>query len=135
MTYIAERLRRQVYERATGHCEYCLLDERYTILRHEVDHIYAEKHGGQSTEVNLCLSCAYCNRYKGTDICSLDPETGLIAVLFHPRQAKWSDHFRLAGAMIEPRTPSGRVTVRLFRLNDRDRIIEREALIRLNRYP
>ncbi len=37
---------------------------------HEVDHNYAEKHGGETSEDNLCLSCWICNRLKVTDLCS-----------------------------------------------------------------
>ena len=102
---------------------------------HEVDHIYAEKHGGQTNENNLCLSCYYCNHYKGSDLCSLDPETGTLIALYHPRQDHWEEHFRLTGATIIPLTASGRVTARLFRMNDLERILEREMLIRLNLYP
>ena len=45
MKYIPEALRRLVRERANERCEYCLFHERYTVKRHEIDHIYAEKHG------------------------------------------------------------------------------------------
>jgi hypothetical protein len=55
--------------------------------------------------------------------------------LFNPRTQSWSDHFRLNGAMIEPLTPEGRVTVFLLRFNDSGRIIEREMMIDLGVYP
>ena len=48
MSYIPEALRRLVYERAGGHCEYCLLDVRYAYFPYEIDHIVAEKHGGKT---------------------------------------------------------------------------------------
>ncbi|MBX3081073.1 MAG: HNH endonuclease, partial [Anaerolineae bacterium] len=57
MTYIPDKLRELVYTRANGRCEYCLLHSNDAFYTHEVDHIYAEKHGGETTEVNLCLSC------------------------------------------------------------------------------
>ena len=62
---------------------------------------------------------------------SLRPETGAVVVLFHPRRDRWQDHFRLAGAHIDPLTPTGRVTVRLLRLNHPNRIEERELVLRL----
>jgi len=135
MSYIPEALRCLVYERAGGRCEYCLLHERYTIKRHEVDHIYAEKHGGETIESNLCLSCIDCNRYKGSDLASLDPLNAEIVPLFHPRRDQWSDHFRLDGANIEPLTAQGRTTVRLMHINDEDRINERAVLMSIKRYP
>jgi HNH endonuclease len=94
-----------------------------------------EKHGGETTESNLCLSCFECNRHKGSDICSLDPLTGDIAPLFHPRHEQWMDHFTLGGAVIRPLTPQARIAVRLLRLNDDKRIFERNALIDEGRYP
>lgn len=136
MTYIAEPLRRLVFQRASGQCEYCLIHENYTIKRHEYDHIYAEKHGGMTLETNLCLCCIDCNRYKGSDLCSIDTDTETIVTLFHPRQDIWADHFKVnANGRIEALTPRGRVTARLLRFNDDDRVDERDILIRLKRYP
>src|SRR5689334_12784253 len=110
MTYIRESLRRLVYERAKGRCEYCLLHNDLAYAPHEIDHIFAEKHGGETDEANLCLSCAVCNRYKGSDVASVDPETGEVVPLFHPRRHRWTDHFALDGAIITSLTPTGRVT-------------------------
>ncbi len=135
MTYIPETLRQLIDYRVNGRCEYCLLHERYTIKRHEVDHIYAEKHGGETIEANLCLSCIDCNRYKGSDLASIDPLTGDIVRLYHPRRDVWDDHFVINAGRIEPQTAIGRVTVRLLRLNDPDRVDERARLLRLKRYP
>lgn len=70
MTCIPAEIRRAVRERAKGCCEYCRIPEPYTFMTHEVDHIYAEKHGGETLEANLCLSCWICNRHKGTDLTS-----------------------------------------------------------------
>lgn len=84
---------------------------------------------------NLCLSCWDCNKAKGSDIASADPETGQPTFLFHPRRHRWEDHFRLEGAAIVPLTPEGRVTEFLLQLNDQERLDEREILISLGRYP
>ena len=97
MTYIAVELRRLVRERADGRCEYCRVPETDTFMPHEADHVYAEKHGGETTVANLCLSCWMCNRHKGTDLTSLDPLTGKITPLFHPRNDVWKEHFILDG--------------------------------------
>src|SRR2546423_15706735 len=133
--YVPVALRRLVRARAGERCEYCLIAEGLTLAHHWVDHVIAEKHGGQTEEGNLALSCVLCNQHKGSDLTSIDPETGAITPLFHPRRDRWTDHFRLAGARIEPLTPTGRVTVRLLQLNHPDRIEERELLVRLGLIP
>lgn len=135
MSHIPEPLRRYVVERAKRRCEYCGLHEDDAYFSHEIDHIYAEKHGGETTEDNLCLACVDCNRYKGSDLSSLDPTTGAIEVLFHPRRDRWHAHFRLLPTgVIEPLTAQGRVTVRLLRCNRVDLVAERARLMHLGRY-
>ena len=86
MTYISEALRRQVIERAGGCCEYCLIHQQDSLYTHEVDHVIAEKHRGETILENLCLSCLECNRAKGSDFGSFDPETEEITLLYNPRQ-------------------------------------------------
>jgi 5-methylcytosine-specific restriction endonuclease McrA len=49
-------LRRQVVERAGNCCEYCLLPQELVASPHQVDHVIAEKHGGQTVIENLALS-------------------------------------------------------------------------------
>lgn len=135
MTYISEDLRRVVFRRAGGKCEYCLIHQRHRVKKHEVDHIFAEKHGGHTTSDNLCLGCFNCNRHKGSDLSSLDPQNGEIVPLFHPRRDQWADHFRLEDAWIQPLTAKGRVTVFLLHFNDREQIRNRELLIKAGFYP
>ncbi len=134
-TYISAALRRVVSERAEGRCEYCLYPEAASFLAFEVERIIAEKHGGATTADNLALACPYCNRFKGTDLGSLDPETGQLTPFFNPRTQRWDDHFRYEGAYIVPLTPEGRVTVAILRFNHPDRILERQPLISAGIYP
>lgn len=135
MTYISAELRRLVIERAQGCCEYCRMQTADRLLPFAIDHIIAEKHGGATVEDNLCLACYRCNSFKGSDIASADPQTGQAAFLFHPRHQHWEDHFHLNGAVIEPLTPEGRVTVFILRLNLAVQIAQRTALIAEERYP
>lgn len=135
MTYIPEALRQLVTDRAQSRCEYCLIHERDSLYKHEVDHVIPEKHRGQTTEDNLCLSCMDCNRHKGSDFASFDPETEEIALLFHPRRDVWSDHFQFAGPHIIPLSPTGRVTVFVLKLNDEMRIRTRQVLIAAGQFP
>lgn len=88
-------LRRQVYERAGECCEYCRIPDVATFAPHEIDHIIAEKHGGLTEAENLALSCTLCNKHKGSDLASVDPDTGNIVPLYHPRQDLWHEHFQL----------------------------------------
>jgi hypothetical protein len=48
--------------------------------------------------------------------------------LFHPRRDKWTEHFAMDGALIVGKTPIGRVTVSLLRMNDARRLRVRALL-------
>lgn len=135
MTYIPAELRRLVEERAGGCCEYCLVHQADLYLSHEADHIISEKHRGDTTLINLCLSCNECNRFKGSDIGSIDLETAAFTPLFNPRTMQWEDHFLLENAVIIPLTSIGRVTEFLLRLNSARRVERRGNLIMVGRYP
>ncbi len=128
-TYIPVTLRREVYQRAKGCCEYCLIPDVATFAPHEIDHIISEKHGGQTEMENLALSCTLCNKHKGSDLASIDPETGDIVPLYHPRHNLWNEHFCLSEAEFVPLTSIGRVTVKLLQLNRSDRVKERQLLL------
>jgi hypothetical protein len=127
-------LRRAVMERARGRCEYCLMPQSASAFEHEPDHIIPIQHGGKTEAENLALACLRCNRRKGPNIGSLDPETGALVPFFNPRSQTWQDHFRLDGAIIQPLTPEARVTVKILQLNDERRVEEREQLIALGLY-
>ena len=135
MASVSASLRGQIIERAGGCCEYCLLPDGVSFYPHEIDHIIAEKHGGETNLDNLALACWRCNRHKGTDIASLDPETGKLTSLFNPRRQVWRKHFSLNDAFIEPLTPEARVTVSLLQINHPDRLAERTILVAKGNYP
>lgn len=78
-------LRRFVTDRAGDRCEYCRFPQIAALLTFEVEHVIAEKHGGATTAENLALACPYCNRHKGTDLGSIDPEAGVLTPFFNPR--------------------------------------------------
>jgi len=122
-------LRKLVIERAKNRCEYCLLPQFVSLHKHEPDHIVPLQHGGQTDADNLTLSCMRCNRYKWPNVGSFDPETGNLVPFFNPRTQDWANHFELDGAIIRPRTAEARVTVKIFRMNDEDRVLERQRLI------
>lgn len=103
------------------------------LVSHEVDHIIAVKHGGEADTGNLALACYLCNKHKGTDLASIDPGSGAIVPIYHPRRHVWADHFEIAEGRVIGRTPEGRVTVRLLQLNREDRLLERALLSRAGR--
>ena len=123
-----------VRERAQGRCEYCRLPEEADVITFEIDHIIAEQHGGSTELENLAYTCFECNRYKGPNLTSIDPQTKEITILFHPRKQHWTDHFELgADGTLNGRTTTGRTTIRLLKLNDPERVQERVDLIALGR--
>lgn len=135
MSYIPAALRQLVIERANGRCEYCRYPQHASMFAFEMEHIVAEKHGGVTEADNLALACPFCNRAKGADLGSLDPETGELVAFYNPRTQHWHDHFALHGAEIHPLTAHGRVTVFIFQFNHPDRVQERDVLIEAGEYP
>jgi hypothetical protein len=134
-SYISASLRWLVAERANNLCEYCLIHEEDTFFGCQVDHIISEKHGGPTTPDNLAYACAFCNRAKGSDIGSIVWSSGQFVRFFNPRSDTWAEHFRLDGVRIVHRANIGDVTARILELNSLERVLEREALRAIGRYP
>ena len=133
--YVSPALRRLVADRAGSICEYCRIHRTDTYWGGHVDHVIAEKHGGPTTADNLAYACASCNRSKGSDIATLDRDTGRLVALYHPRVDRWAEHFEVVGPYIHGRTVVGRATVILLRMNGPEQVEPREALIVAGRYP
>jgi hypothetical protein len=134
-SYISAELRRFIADRADHLCEYCLVHEDDRGFGCHVDHIISEKHEGQTEGSNLAYACAPCNRAKGSDIGSITEEGGSFVRLYNPRIDKWHEHFKLEGSQIVGLTAVGRVTIKILRLNDEERRLERDILIAQRRYP
>jgi hypothetical protein len=139
-TYISAELRRRVVARADSLCEYCLIHEDDTFFGCEVDHIISEKHGGPTEADNLAYACLICNRNKGSDVGSLvlPSSSGVFTRFFNPRTDSWSEHFALAdsdGVTIKPLTDIGEATARIFAFNRPERLLERQTLRAVGRYP
>jgi hypothetical protein len=60
--------------------------------------------------------------YKGPNLTAIDPDSGAIVVLFHPRRDHWDEHFSRQGARVVGTTPTGRATVRLLAMNALQRL-------------
>jgi hypothetical protein len=121
--------RRFVRGRAGDRCEYCQLRQEHSTVPHQIEHIVARQHGGSDGIENLALACHRCNLHKGPNLSGVDPMTGGIEVLFHPRRDRWADHFTFRGAYVQGLTPSGRTTVAVLALNDPRRLELREEFL------
>lgn len=126
---ISNDLRQLVALRAEYNCEYCRLPQLFSLHKHEPDHILPRQHGGETEAENLALACFRCNRYKGPNVGFFDPLTGVLVPFFNPRTQSWKEHFSFEVAMIEPLTAEARVTVKILRINDSERLDERQKLM------
>jgi hypothetical protein len=123
------QLRDEVRSRARNRCEYCCLPQWLDPLMFEIEHVLARKHHGETTLENLALACFACNSYKGPNIAGRDPDSVQIVRLFHPRTDKWTDHFQWQGPVLVGKTPVGRATVDVLRINLAPRISQRSELM------
>ena len=122
------KTRARVWERAGHRCEYCQLhqDDSPLALLH-VEHILPRFHGGSDEPDNLVLACIDCNLHKGTNLTGLDPETGQITELFHPRRHRWDEHFAWRGIHLHGQTAIGRTTIRVLHINSEDQLALRSV--------
>ncbi len=118
-----------VRKRAHCRCEYCQMPQEYDGFSHEIDHVIALKHSGQTVAGNLVLACFPCNNHKGPNIAGLGPLTRKLTALFNPRRHKWDRHFRWEGPVLVGRTAIGRVTIAVLEINAPDRVLLRQSLI------
>ena len=78
-----------VRQRAGHRCEYCHLPQEHSAIQFHLEHIIARQHGGTDAPENLALACPECNYQKGTNLSGVDPDTGKVTPLFHPRRDAW----------------------------------------------
>ena len=118
-TKISARTRRQVEIDAMYRCSYCRSPTVVGIPM-LVDHIIPLAANGDSTIANLCLCCYRCNEFKHDAVTNIDPLTGNVSALYHPRVQAWSDHFAWSedSLYIVGQTAAGRATIVLLRLNN-----------------
>ncbi|HUM72144.1 MAG TPA: HNH endonuclease, partial [Chloroflexota bacterium] len=111
--------RTQVIARARNCCEYCMSQARYAPESFSVEHIVPRAKGGQTKLNNLALACQGCNNHKYTHTEAVDPVTGEVTPLFHPRQQRWGDHFAWTEdfSQVVGLTPTGRATLETLQLN------------------
>ena len=133
---VTSEQRRAIIERAGGCCEYCRIAEDDRSISFEIDHIVSIRHGGKDDDNNLCLACARCNRSKAADVAAIDPLTGEATKLFNPRLHNWSEHFQInPDGSLSGKSPEGRATVLVLRMNEAPRIVQRHGEMLLGNYP
>lgn len=128
-------VRERVRHRAGDRCEYCRLPQEFSDLRLHIEHVIPRQHGGDDRLENLALACPACNLSKGPNLTGLDPATGEIVRLFHPRHDAWHEHFAAEGTLITGKTAIARTTVQLLGFNDMDRVRVRDGLRGLGQWP
>lgn len=134
---MAARFLSQVAARANYRCEYCLSPQVVTAQSFHCDHVIPRAKGGLTTLDNLCYACPRCNLRKGDLIVGIDPETGDLTSLFHPRQQIWPNNFDWSSDFlcILGLTAIGRATVDVLQLNDDVLIRARRLRLRLKLIP
>jgi 5-methylcytosine-specific restriction endonuclease McrA len=123
--------KRLIIARSGGLCEYCKCPEAYSLKSFDFDHIWPESKGGPTSPENIAYACGGCNGHKHAKTQAIDPESGLEANLFNPRQDPWEAHFAWSddGLTIVGLTPTGRATVQTLQLNRRGVVNIRRLLI------
>ena len=115
--------RKLVRSRADDRCEYCRLHQDQSPLAAlQIEHIIPRKHNGSDDDSNLAMACIDCNLSKASNVAGYDPETSQLTSLFHPRKDTWEDHFEWRGTSIIGKTPIGRTTVAVLRVNSEEQI-------------
>jgi len=117
---VTSHVRERVRVTSGDRCGYCLSSQRYVLTKLEIEHIIPKSADGSDEESNLWLACGLSNRYKGSQVAAVDPETETLSKLFNPRTEHWSEHFRWtqSGTVIEGLSPTGRATVVALKLNN-----------------
>lgn len=123
--------------RANSRCEYCLAPEAASTFPFEVEHIVPVIDEGGDDASNLALACRSCNLFKSSFRTGIDPDSGRMIRLFHPRTDVWDDHFvfDVASLEIRGRTPVGRATVSRLKLNTEWQFTARRLWIKANAFP
>lgn len=71
-------------------------------------------------EENFCLSCAWCNSFKGSQTHAVDPFSKKMVSLFNPITDAWHEHFvwKTDGTEIVGLTAKGRATIIALKMNN-----------------
>lgn len=104
---LTDQQRNSVIRRAYSCCEYCWSQEKHSPDPFSVEHVIPVSKGGTNDEDNMAYACQGCNGRKYTSTTAIDPITGDIASLYHPRRHQWSDHLLAWQTGYPARSPIG----------------------------
>ncbi|MCP5559651.1 MAG: HNH endonuclease [Verrucomicrobiaceae bacterium] len=98
-------------------------------LPFQIDHVVAEKHGGNDDPANLAWACYRCNTHKGPNLAGMAGQPPKLCRLFNPRTDQWDEHFRWSGPTLLGKTPIGKATISVLCINRVDSTLLRRSLI------
>lgn len=135
--HITKKDKKFIAKRANYLCEYCRILFAYAMQSFVNEHIISIKQGGLTELSNLAFACGGCNSHKSDKIEGLDPNSGNLVSLFHPRKEKWSEHFSWSEDKIKiiGLTPTGRATIETLKMNRQGLLNLRTLLLKNNEHP
>ncbi|MCP4416923.1 MAG: HNH endonuclease [Chloroflexi bacterium] len=127
-------IRKLVYDRAKGCCEYCQTSEINIGQALHIEHIIP--HGGNKV-ANLCLACPNCNLSKAAATTAIDSLSNTEVPLFHPRKQVWHDHFEWIEnhTKITGLTSVGRATILRLKMNRSRMVLARQRWVQAGFHP
>jgi len=136
-------MERRVREAAKHRCGYCLSPQHYMMARLTLEHIiprttFAPDDPAMHAEINLWLSCGFCNGHKSDKTHAVDPITKETVALFNPRTQVWAVHFHWSedGLRVVGLTATGRATVVALHLDsDPDALAVRANWVSVGWHP
>jgi hypothetical protein len=134
---LTQQQRNLIKQRANNCCEYCKSQAKFSSDSFSIEHIIPRSKGGTSDLDNLAVACQGCNNFKYSHTQAIDPITGELAQLYHPRQQDWQDHFTWSRNLTQMLglTPIGRATIERLRLNREGVVNLRQALASIDQHP
>ena len=150
-----EHLRDDMYEKQNRKCAYCRLHTAKACWPSHREHIvYKDSHPQwMFLPENLCVSCYWCNKWKGTTEVLENPQTEMYPELgegfkiIHPFYDTYSEHIELVGDVLyRGKTDKGRFTIdtcHLYRIDLAEERVDQKKydggfiteLIRLSKMP
>lgn len=126
-----------VETRAKNCCEYCQAQAYFSHDSFSIEHIIPLFLNGTDELHNLAWSCLSCNSIKHTAVTAIDPMTGQVVSLFHPRQNIWEEHFEWGEdiTLMIGKTPIGRATIHRLQLNRFGLVNYRRVLAAAGEHP
>ncbi|MCF8279442.1 MAG: HNH endonuclease [Bacteroidales bacterium] len=105
------------------------------MLKFQVEHIISLQHGGKTVLSNLAYACPICNANKGPNVGTVLPDEETFVRFFNPRKHEWNDHFEVENGLIVSKTAIGQGTINILGFNSIDKVLERQVLIEIGKYP